>query len=155
MYKTNCILCPASCQIEVAIEKDKLAKATGGKCPKARLLPDVLYAPDRLLNPLEKKGKKWEIISWEKAFNIITEKLGGLRAIYGPRSLGISFYRGRTFWRNNLEELVRRFGDLYGACLFSGASPMCQDPMQMGFGFTVGTSIGMDLSSENSHSALQ
>jgi anaerobic selenocysteine-containing dehydrogenase len=57
------------------------------------------YHPDRLTRPLKRAGErgegKWQEISWDKAFDLIEEKLGKIREEFGPESVIFSMGTGR------------------------------------------------------------
>ena len=92
--------CFGSCSLEVEVEKGKVVKVRGncnspvnqGRiCVKGKNYPNMVYGPERLLYPLQRIGKRgkgeFKRISWERALDIIYEKLKKLREQYGPESV--------------------------------------------------------------------
>jgi anaerobic selenocysteine-containing dehydrogenase len=84
----------------VEVEKGKVVKVRGncnspvnqGRiCVKGKNYPNMVYGPERLLYPLQRIGKRgkgeFKRISWERALDIIYEKLKKLREQYGPESV--------------------------------------------------------------------
>ncbi len=101
--KSTCAMCLYGCGIRVRVEDETVTKIEGdpdcpvskGKlCPKGNSGIMRLYDPNRIKSPLKrtnpKKGfdedPKWVEISWEEAFDIVTEKLKKIRE-EDPRQL--------------------------------------------------------------------
>ena len=86
---TACYQCKAECAILVRVEDGVVKeirgnpKARGKACVKGMAGIALEYSPDRLLYPMKRVGKrgegKFERISWDKAMEILTEKLEDLR----------------------------------------------------------------------------
>jgi len=96
--KTVCILCVNGCGLEVEIENNEIVRARGDKsdprsegytCRKALQIKYHQHHADRLLYPLKKVGDSFQRISWEQATAEIAEKLNGIVAKHGPRSLAL------------------------------------------------------------------
>jgi len=101
---TFCAMCGPSlgCGIYAIVKDGKFVRIEGMKesplnrgrnCPKAHAAPQWVYSPQRLKYPMVRTGKrgdgKFERVSWDKALNIIADKLKEQKAKYGPESLGI------------------------------------------------------------------
>jgi len=54
-------------------------------------MPDVVYAPDRILRPLLRRGERgsgsFEEVSWERALSVVAERLGEVRRRHGTESI--------------------------------------------------------------------
>jgi len=104
MFKTINSVCPkdcfGSCSLVVDVEKGKIIKVRGNRnspvnqgriCVKGKNYPNMVYSPERLLYPLQRIGKRgkgeFKRISWERALDIIYEKLKNLKEQYGPESV--------------------------------------------------------------------
>jgi len=87
-----CTLCPGGCGIRVrqidGIPVRILGNPIypinkGSVCPKAEAGIEMLFHPDRIHSPLKRSGErgenKWDVIDWEEALNIITNRLRNLR----------------------------------------------------------------------------
>jgi cysteine desulfurase NifS len=111
-----CGICPAGCWIRAHLENGTFKKVEpqpdvplGTICRIGRHSPDIVYDPDRLKYPLRRKGAKgshyFERISWDNAFEIITDKLTGFKNRYGPESTAI--YTGRGSFDMALCDLLQ------------------------------------------------
>jgi len=101
-------MCHGGCGVLVYVEKGKVVKVTGdpesplnkGKiCPKCVASIEHLYNPHRLKYPIKRIGQRgsgeWKRISWDEAYNIITEKIRHIRKEYGIESVAIGTGTGR------------------------------------------------------------
>lgn len=131
--KTACSICMSGCPIDAYVEDGMLRRVEGGKntpfqtgglCAKGAAAKQYLYHPDRLLEPMLQVGKKgnghFKVISWEDAFSLIAEKLGGVRDQYGPQST--VFYAGYPKW---LRPALLRLANGYGSPNFCTQSSTC------------------------------
>lgn len=122
--KTICSICnPLShCGIDAYVRDGVVIKVEGSKenphnqgtiCSKGAASRQYIYHPDRIRTPLIRKGDRdssdFEPISWEDAFNIIADRLLGIKAESGPES--VAFYAGYPKWmRPFLKRLAHSFG---------------------------------------------
>ncbi len=101
----SCPLCEAHCGISVEVDRKEQQVVTvkgdpedprsrGYICPKAYGLKGLHEDPDRLRRPLRRKGPRpatgpgdFEEISWEEAFDLVAERLSGLREAHGANSI--------------------------------------------------------------------
>ena len=94
-----CNLCEAMCGLEIEHDGQKVLSVKGDKkdpfskgslCPKGALIHKVHEDPDRLKTPLLKnKNGEWEEISWEKAFDIVGDKINEIRKKHGDDSVAL------------------------------------------------------------------
>jgi anaerobic selenocysteine-containing dehydrogenase len=81
-------------------------------CNIGRQAKDIVYSPDRILNPLKRIGPKgtfeFENISWDQAYDIIVKKFNQLKAAYGPECLGI--YAGRGCFERSFCDILQPKG---------------------------------------------
>ncbi|MCL4254337.1 MAG: molybdopterin-dependent oxidoreductase, partial [Anaerolineae bacterium] len=96
-YRT-CNLCEAMCGIEVHHQGDKIVAIKGDSddpfseghiCPKATALEDVYHDKNRLKHPVKRTENGWEEISWEQAFDEVTDNLLRIQAQHGNNAVGI------------------------------------------------------------------
>ncbi len=121
IYNTACPRnCYSSCSFKVVaknnkvqkIEAQPLNKATPeGVCLKGLSYVERANSPDRILHPLQKINGKFEQISWDKALNIITEKLQFFKDKYGSHS--VLFYAASGM-SGLLNDVSYNFWRLYG-----------------------------------------
>jgi len=85
-----------------------------------------MYHPDRVNFPLKRAGKKgegkWQIISWEQAFDEIAEKLQGIKEQYGGEALAGVKGTHRT------QNFLPRFLNLFGSPNFCSQGKICSAP---------------------------
>jgi anaerobic selenocysteine-containing dehydrogenase len=88
---STCGQCPAGCGIRIRLIDDIPVRILGNPiapvnrgftCPMGESGLELLYHPDRISQPLRRKGKKgepgWQPISWDEAIKQISESLQGL-----------------------------------------------------------------------------
>jgi len=111
--KGICGICPANCGVEIGFDNDRIVEIhpwkdhpQGIPCIRGRHAPDIIYSPDRILNPLRRKGPKgtldFEAISWEQALDEIAKVILGLKSQYGPECIASFFGRGnfeQSLWQ--------------------------------------------------------
>ncbi|QDG50183.1 nitrate reductase catalytic subunit NapA [Persicimonas caeni] len=84
--KAPCRFCGTGCHLQVGVDKkkgkvvaiagDKKAEVNKGlACVKGYHVGMILYGPDRLTKPLLKKGDKHVPISWDKALEIVAQRV--------------------------------------------------------------------------------
>ncbi len=85
---TVCTLCPGHCGISVRKINGRPVKIEGrkgypvndgGVCLHGLSSLQYLYDPARVRQPLVKKGKSWEKISWQDAVTLVSAKLAEMR----------------------------------------------------------------------------
>ncbi len=93
----SCNLCEATCGIAVDVEDDRVVSIRGDEddpfsrgyiCPKAAALKDVHEDPDRLREPVERRGSTWHSLSWNEALDKVAEGIFDLRRRHGKDALG-------------------------------------------------------------------
>jgi anaerobic selenocysteine-containing dehydrogenase len=61
----------------------------GHICPKATALEDVYHDKNRLKHPVKRTENGWEEISWEQAFDEVTDNLLRIQAQHGNNAVGV------------------------------------------------------------------
>jgi anaerobic selenocysteine-containing dehydrogenase len=98
VHYRSCNLCEAICGIEIKHENGKILSIAGDKrdpfsrghiCPKALALKYIYEDRNRLKFPVKRVGGDWQEVSWEEAFNEITEKITGIQTKYGRNSVAV------------------------------------------------------------------
>lgn len=93
-------------------------------CPKGAASAELLYHPDRVLQPLRRTGKrgenKWEPISWDEALDEMAERLLKIKRENGPQYFGMMHGTGRPY-----ENLGARFAKAFGTPNFTGVAHIC------------------------------
>ena len=83
------------------VEGDPLNAVANGKlCMRCLSMPDAVNHPDRLKYPMRRAGErsegKWERISWDEAYDEITEKTLKVKEEYGSQSIVVVHGTGRN-----------------------------------------------------------
>lgn len=114
--KAACRGCHGGCMHILTVENEKVTKVRpdpdgplnhGMACPKGMSIIEQMYHPDRLLYPLRRAGSrgegKWERISWDEAYDEISDKLGSLIKEHGAECISMLTGTGRHhlpyYWR--------------------------------------------------------
>ncbi|MGE3842038.1 MAG: molybdopterin-dependent oxidoreductase [Vicinamibacterales bacterium] len=98
---TACPLdCPDCCSLDVSVEKGRVVAIDGTPgyhttngfiCAKVRGFADRVYAEDRLLHPLVRKGRKgsrsFERVSWDEALSLIVTRIRTERTKHGSECI--------------------------------------------------------------------
>jgi len=99
-----CGICPAGCWVRITLENGRLVDIEpqpdhplGMICTIGQHAPQIVHDPDRIQTPLRRAGPKgsleFEPISWDEAYETISERFTSLKAEYGPEVIAI--YTGR------------------------------------------------------------
>ncbi|MFA6922025.1 MAG: molybdopterin-dependent oxidoreductase, partial [Gallionella sp.] len=87
-YNSTCAQCDAGCSINGRVREGRVLKLEGnpasainrGKlCGVGQAGVQHHYNPDRVREPLLRNGDKGETITWEKAYELISQKLAGVQ----------------------------------------------------------------------------
>ncbi|MEN8183678.1 MAG: molybdopterin-dependent oxidoreductase, partial [Myxococcota bacterium] len=120
---TACAQCWAGCGIRVRVVEGRAVKIAGdpespinrgGIGPRGLSGLQALYDPDRIRQPLRRKGPRgsgqWEPISWADALEELGGRLRKLRERGAPERLGILCDRERGLMRDLWERFARSYG---------------------------------------------
>ncbi len=87
-FNSTCAQCDAGCSITGKIREGRVLKLEGNPdspinkgrlCGLGQAAVQHHYNPDRVREPLLRNGDKGEVITWEKAYALINEKLAGVK----------------------------------------------------------------------------
>ena len=120
---STCGQCPAGCGIRVRLIDDIPVRIFGNPiapvnsgfiCPMGEAGLELLYHPDRIHQPMRRKGKKgessWESISWEEALGRISQGLQGLLKNKQADRFGFFFGDRNTLLTHFAGDFVTRMG---------------------------------------------
>lgn len=144
--RTVCTYCGVGCNLEVATSNGEILSITapydaevnqGHTCLKGRFAFKFYDHPERLDSPMIKRNGEFEKVSWDEAYDYITEKFKAFKAEFGPDSLaGISSSR----CTNEENYLMQKF---YRAVIntnnIDGCARVCHSPTALGMQRTYGT----------------
>ena len=150
---TTCPLCEATCGIEVVTREREIISIRGDTqnvfshgyiCPKAYSLKELHEDPDRLREPLVRRGEQWLTVSWEEAFAEIERGLTPILQQYGRDALAV--YAGNPTV-HNLSSLLYLPILLHTAKTrnFYSASTVDQMPKQVAAGLMFGTLLSIPI----------
>lgn len=154
VIKTTCGICGSCCPVDAYVEDGELVSVegshegafqTGRLCVKGMAAKQFVYNKDRVRYPMKRVGKKGEgkfqRITWDEAYDIISEKLLKLRKYYGAKST--VFYSGYPKW---FRPALLRFSNAYGSPNFCTESSTCFQAAQLAWRLNYGNAIcGPDL----------
>ena len=145
--------CPDTCAMLVTVENGVATKIQGDPsmpftdgtlCTKVAHYLERTYAPDRLLHPMRRIGKKgegkFERITWDQALDEIAARLKSLAA-ENPETILPCSYAG-TMGMVQYSSMDRRFFHRLGATLLDRT--LCSTAGKFGLRATLGGSVGMD-----------
>src|SRR3972149_6148933 len=82
IFKTTCNMCLSRCGINVYMKNGEITEVDGMPehplhklCIKAHAIHELVKSSERLTNPLRRIGTEFVEVSWDEAFNFITDKL--------------------------------------------------------------------------------
>jgi thiosulfate reductase / polysulfide reductase chain A len=136
--KSVCAGCKAECGVLAHVKDNHLVEVVEDPefprkvwpptraCVRLRAAKEWFYHPQRLNYPLKRKGArgegKWERITWDQAFDEITDNLKGIIKKYGPEGL---FLTEGTSYREEYPLRDRFFSLLGNPVNSSGAGNVC------------------------------
>jgi anaerobic selenocysteine-containing dehydrogenase len=98
--------CPDACSLEVTLTDGRVTRLDGSErnpvtagyiCAKVRRFPEAMYGEARVLKPLVRVGPKGEAafhdVSWDKALDLVAERLDETRRLHGGEAI-LPFYYG-------------------------------------------------------------
>ncbi|HZQ62765.1 MAG TPA: molybdopterin oxidoreductase family protein [Casimicrobiaceae bacterium] len=148
--------CPDTCAMLVTVENGRAIAIRGDPdhpptqgvlCTKVARYLERTYAPDRVLHPMRRVGRKgegrFERISWDEALDVISARFSEIAASSdGPQAILPYSYCG-TMGLLQSSSLDRRFFHRLGASLLDRT--ICSSAGKAGWAATIGASMGMDV----------
>lgn len=149
---TACQGCTQYCAIEVFNQNGRATRVRGNRystgnggycCPRGHLIPQEVYDPDRIKQPLKrtnpKKGRgvdpKWVPISWDEALGLVADKMMELRRAGEPEKF--MYFKGR-YGNTSQDLLYGTLTKLWGSPHNFSTSALCAETEKMGPGYTQG-----------------
>ncbi len=146
---TTCYMCACRCGIRVTVRDGEVRYIQGNPdhplnkgviCAKGASGIMKQYSPARLTKPLLRKASahrgdaEFEEISWEKAFEIMAERLANLRAT-DPKKFAL--FTGR----DQMQALTGLFAKQFGTPNYAAHGGFCSVNMATGMIYTIGGSF--------------
>ncbi len=139
--RTFCQICKCDCGIVAELKDGKVQRiegdgdnpnSRGQLCVKGRNSLKVLYHKDRLRKPLLNTGQRgrpeWKEISWERALELMKDKLNESKLRYGAES--VVFLFGTTS-RTLDTSMVKRFANRFGSPNVTQTWSICVGPKML------------------------
>jgi len=132
IVKSACRGCHGGCGVLVTVEDDTVTSIKGDPdspvnrgwlCIKGKRYHTITHHPQRLTHPLRKRNGSWERISWDDAYDEITERFLKIRDRFGAESLVVGYGTGR-----DNEAFIYRFANTFGTPNVLTAGHMCYGP---------------------------
>ncbi|ODB92316.1 formate dehydrogenase [Candidatus Thiodiazotropha endoloripes] len=147
--ETTCYMCACRCGIRVTLRDGEVRHIEGNPnhplnkgaiCAKGSSGIMKQYSPARLTKPLlrkpgsERGDSDFEEISWEKAFDLVEERLGRIRAEDPKR---FALFTGR----DQMQALTGLFAKQFGTPNYAAHGGFCSVNMAAGLIYTIGGSF--------------
>ncbi|HEU5227437.1 MAG TPA: molybdopterin-dependent oxidoreductase, partial [Ktedonobacteraceae bacterium] len=96
----TCPLCEATCGLEIVTRGREVLSIRGDEqdvlshgyiCPKAYSLKELDADPDRIREPMLRRGDQWQVVSWDEAFAEIERGLLPVIQQHGRNALALYF----------------------------------------------------------------
>ncbi|MGB1023952.1 MAG: formate dehydrogenase subunit alpha [Paracoccaceae bacterium] len=148
---TTCAYCGVGCSFKAELNGDQLVRMVpykhgkanrGHSCVKGRFAYGYATHKDRILNPMIRDdiSEPWREVSWEEALGFAAQKLRGIQATYGQKSIGVITSSRCTNEETFLVQKLARA--VFGNNNTDTCARVCHSPTGYGLGQTFGTSAG-------------
>jgi formate dehydrogenase major subunit len=148
---TTCAYCGVGCQFKAEMRGDELVRMVpykngkanrGHSCVKGRFAYGYASHKDRILSPMirDSINDAWQEVSWAEAMEFAANRMKGLIAKYGQKSVGVITSSRCTNEESYLVQKLTR-----GVFLNNNTDTcarVCHSPTGYGLGQTLGTSAG-------------
>jgi formate dehydrogenase major subunit len=109
----------------------------GHLCVKGRYAFDFVSAPDRITQPMIRKGDEWQQVTWEDAISFTGESLKRISEKYGPESIAVL---GSARGTNEENYLAQKFARLViGTNNVDCCARVCHTPTAAAMKLMLGT----------------
>jgi len=108
VLKSTCRMCHGGCSTLVHVQGERIVKIEGDPdgplnhgrlCPMGAASLELVNHPDRLKHPMIRAGErgegKWRRVSWDDAYDFLSEKIQKIWAEYGRQGIAIGTGTGR------------------------------------------------------------
>jgi len=94
--KTVCTMCSNGCNLYVDSRSGKVVRINAREnpqvnetwtCDKGKFEQTYMHAPDRMTQPMVRRGKEWEPIRWGDAYDLLLERWSELSKEHGGRAV--------------------------------------------------------------------
>ncbi len=116
-------------------------------CLKGKAAPEILYSPDRILQPMRRTtpktdtDPKWETISWEEALSEVASKLSAIKDEFGAEAVAFSITSPSGSTVSDGIDWIERFIRTFGSPNTAYATELCNWHKDHAHKFTFGTGV--------------
>ncbi len=144
--RTICTYCGVGCNLDVSVSNGQINSITapydaevnqGHTCLKGRYAFGFYNHPERLTEPMIRKNGQLEPVSWEEAYDYISERLNHFKVTSGPDSIAAISSSRCTNEENYLMQKFLRA--VIGTNNIDGCARVCHSPTALGMQRTFGT----------------
>jgi formate dehydrogenase major subunit len=144
--RTTCPYCGTGCEMDVGTQQNRIVSikprhdapvSRGHLCVKGRYAFDFVSAPDRITQPMIRKGDEWQQVTWEDAISFTGESLKRISEKYGPESIAVL---GSARGTNEENYLAQKFARLViGTNNVDCCARVCHTPTAAAMKLMLGT----------------
>ncbi len=116
----------------------------GFLCIRGKNFGEICTSPQRLRQPLLKKGSSWQEISYEEALAVLADRLEHCKQKYGPES--VVFYKGESLKHQEISHYMSHLSHGFGSPNYITVGSLCHFAMTLGFKLTCGGMPAADYS---------
>ncbi len=96
--RSYCRTCLAACGVLIDLEGDRIVRVKGDPdhplsrgytCPKGRAMGELQQHPERLDDPMLRRGGKLVAVDWNEMMEELTGKCAAIREQHGPAAVGL------------------------------------------------------------------
>ncbi len=144
--RTVCTYCGVGCNLEVSSKSGEILSIQapydaevnqGHTCLKGRYAFKFYDHPERLRDPLIKRNGKFEVATWDEAYDFIVSKFEKIKEEHGPDAIaGIASSRTTNEENYLMQKFIRA---VIGTNNIDGCARVCHSPTALGMQRTYGT----------------
>lgn len=159
--RTVCTYCGVGCNLEVSTKSGEILSIQapfnaevnqGHTCLKGRYAFKFYDHPERLRDPLIKRNGKFEVATWDEAYDYIVSKFEKIKAENGPDAIaGISSSRCTNEENYLMQKFIRT---AIGTNNIDGCARVCHSPTALGMQRTYGTGAATNSIEDIKHTDL-
>ena len=144
--RTVCPYCGTGCEMHVGHREGRLVSVRpvldapvnkGHLCVKGRYGWEFVHAPDRVTEPMIRRGDTWQKVPWDDAIEFVAERLQRIVGEHGPDAVGILGSARATNEENYVAQKFARV--VIGTNNVDCCARVCHAPTAAGMKLTLGT----------------
>ncbi|MFB6096695.1 MAG: molybdopterin-dependent oxidoreductase [Haloferacaceae archaeon] len=144
LTKTICNFCAVGCGFHGERKGDAFVGQepweehpvnNGSLCSKGAAIYGSEHSPRRLTNPMKREDGEWRKLTWDEAYDEITEQIKTLQANVSPESIMLL---GSAHWSNEMSYASRKFNAFLGTNNIDHQARICHSTTVAGLANTWG-----------------